>query len=402
MQIGPWIATNVVGGRLVYPSLGAAGLAPGTSTHLFYAALCFGLATSLVYYRRQRLDAESLRRQELRLRREALAYLLFNGSLQTMVPSEFARQLSRLIAARSSFHRAALLLPPAEGGLAVAGSAGMDDLAVQALDRWGKDLHCDGKGLPEGIPPGDRIGTVSFHLQLERRIAGERSPLSAMCCSEVNVIPLRTSRSLLGALVVCARPRPNLAPADLPGSAAAPPLRAQLPLRELLEPLEALALRLTLQLAAPETGSVRANLSGSTRSQTSSRHFVHLRERHARGLHVPAPADPRPSDSHPAAALHDVKTTGKAHGVPTIPATPPKPIRLASSPLLETEALPHGLPSRRTLDQASHPLAPISTADALQSLLQRIDPAAPPLLRVTGSVSGRPPARLWKTSRPGS
>ena len=179
------------------------------------------------------------------------------------------------------------------------------------------------------------MATSSFTLTLDRR-CDERNPFSVMSCKEVHITPLRTARGLGGALVVCAQPRFAGRPSeilDLPLLASVP---ASLPLADLLQPLEALALRLSMQLAAPE------NETPVWPSRTAPR-----QERHSRS----AKARER--------AAHSEEHT-----------------------------------SRRSLDDQAAPLGSCSTTAALERVRQILDPGSAPLPCVVG-VSGRPPARLW-------
>ena len=151
------------------------------------------------------------------------------------------------------------------------------------------------------------------------------------------MVPLRTASGLVGALVVCARPRSARGSSetlDLSRLSGAAP---SLPLADLLQPLEALALRLTMQLTMPET---------ATRvwpARTGLR-----QERHTRSL---KPRERQAQD-------------------------------------LETS-------NRRSLDEMAAPLGAISTSSALERVRQIIDPGSAPLPCING-VSGRPPARVWR------
>ena len=340
MPIGPWIAAHFTGGRLMLASLGAAGtimgLSPHLSSHLVASVCGIALGGGLLGIRHHRVAGEVLHQQELTLRKELLAYLLFNGSPRSMAAPELGRQISRLIAVRSSFCRAALLLRGDAGALGVVGSAGFDDLCVDALTRWGQRVSGEDLSLAELAAGCERVATSSFTLKLDRRCE-ERNPLSTMSCQDVHIIPLRTASGLVGALAVCARPRfASRPPAPLElkrlsGGAAS------LPLSDLLQPLEALALRLTMQLAAPE------NVTPVWPARSVPR-----QERHTRSAKV-RERQPRSAENT----------------------------------------------SRRSLDETAAPLGAISTTLALERVRQILDPGSAPLPCVAG-VSGRPPARVWR------
>ena len=181
-----------------------------------------GVVSTALY--RQRV-AEQRCAQEARLRREATAYLTLDLPPGMMEDRQFARLASRTIATCSSFARAALLLRDGSGALVVAGSAGIDDLSVDALNRW-------------ATASGSQIGFCSFTVQLERR-APESGHycLEELGCARVHVVPISSSTGVLGAIVVCAGPH-----------AAVHAGMSDEQVRQLLEPVEALAWRLAAQL----------------------------------------------------------------------------------------------------------------------------------------------------------
>ncbi len=336
MPIGPWIATHITGGRLMLASLSAAGAVMGLSSHLVSSVCGIAFCGALLQVRRHRLAEELRHQQELALRKELLAYLLFNGSPRSMAAPELGRQLSRLIAVRSSFGRAALLLRDDAGALGVVGSAGFDDLSVEALNRWGQKVSPRDLSLAEIAAGCERVATSSFTLTLDRRCA-ERNPLSTMSCKEVHIVPLRTASGLVGALVVCARPRSSARSADPLELLGLPGIAAALPVADMLQPLEALALRLTMQFAAPE------NVTPVWPARTVPR-----QERHTRSA---------------------------------------KGRERASRSEEET--------NRRSLDERASPLGALSTTAALERVRRILNPVSAPLPCVSG-VSGRPPARVWR------
>ncbi len=316
-------------------SLGAAGAVTGLSSHFVTTAGVVALgAAALLQIRRNQLRSAAQHRQELALRKELLAYLLFNGSPRSMAAPDLGRQVSRLVAVRSSFGRAALILRDEAGVLSVAGSAGFDDLSIQALNRWGERVSGKDVSVAEIASGSDRIASSSFTLTLDRR-AEERNPLSTMSCKSVHLLPLRTARGIVGALVVCAEPRSTARTRD-PLELIRHPRAATLPLADLLQPLEALALRLTMQLAAPE------NVTPLWPARSTPRQDRHTRAATARDRQA------------------------KAEGT-----------------------------KRRSADAEIFPLETLSTAAALNRVRQALSPSAAPIERTAG-VSGQPPARLWR------
>ena len=140
------------------------------------------------------------RRRERRMEEELAAY----SHLDMRLPGdgdglELAARVSRLIAEKSPFHRAAMLVRDAQGQLIVAASAGMDDSTVQALKRWGEGVVAAERS--GGVRRGDgglgvRVGSKSFAVVLGKGPA-------AIGHSGAIVIPLWTTGGrLLGALAV--------------------------------------------------------------------------------------------------------------------------------------------------------------------------------------------------------
>jgi signal transduction histidine kinase len=142
------------------------------------------------------------RRRERRMEEELGAY----ARLDLRLPAEgdgfeLARRVSRLVAEKSAFSRAAMLVRDAEGKLVVAASAGMDDSAVQALNGWGEGVVAVERGGGCGVRRGEgglgvRVGDKSFAVVLGKG-------LGAMDYSGAIVTPLWTaSGRMLGALAV--------------------------------------------------------------------------------------------------------------------------------------------------------------------------------------------------------
>ena len=251
-----WSVHHPPGICLLLASLNLADAPATLALHLVYIVALLTLGGALLHLSRSQRDALSRCRHELALRKELLAYLLFNGSPRTMPAADLGRQITRLVAARSSFPRAALLLRNAANTLAVTGSTGFDDLSVDALNRWGSSVssaELSRTRIAAAIPC---FPTSSFTLQLDRRCS-QPTPLSSMSCRSVHIVPLRTAHGLLGALAVCTQPRPGIKTAETPDlSSPFAATESPLPIADLLQPIEALALRLTRQLAAPEPMTV--------------------------------------------------------------------------------------------------------------------------------------------------
>jgi signal transduction histidine kinase len=143
------------------------------------------------------------RRRERRMEEELAAY----ARLDTRISGargrdglELAGQVSRLIAEKSAFHRAAMLVRAADGTLTVAASAGMDEVTVHSLNAWGESVVAEersgGGGRRGDGGLGLRVGGKSFAVVLGRGTA-------AVGYSGAIVIPLWTTAGrMLGALAV--------------------------------------------------------------------------------------------------------------------------------------------------------------------------------------------------------
>jgi len=140
------------------------------------------------------------RRSERRMEEELAAYARLDVRLSADGDAvELARQVSRLMAEKSAFHRAAMLVGNAEGRLSVAASSGMDDSTVQSLNAWGEGVAASERGT--GVRRGDdglgvRLGAKSFAVVLGKMPAeiGYRRAI---------VTPLWTAGGrMLGALAV--------------------------------------------------------------------------------------------------------------------------------------------------------------------------------------------------------
>jgi signal transduction histidine kinase len=114
---------------------------------------------------------------------------------------ELEGQVSRLIAEKSAFHRAAMLVRSMDGKLVVAASAGMDDTMVHSLNAWGEGIAAEERGGGSGVRRGDgglgvRVGSKSFVVVLGKGT-------DTIGHSGAIVIPLWTMRGeMLGALAM--------------------------------------------------------------------------------------------------------------------------------------------------------------------------------------------------------
>jgi signal transduction histidine kinase len=159
-------------------------------------------AAGLAWCRRQWNEAE--RRRERRHREELEAYAQLDARLpQDGDVGKLARRVCQLVMESSAFKRVGMLVRNAESRLYVAGSVGMEDGIVQALNAWGERvMEAERSGGAEarrgdgGL--GIRVGSKCFAVVLNR---GSEE----VGCGRAIVIPLRTSGGrMVGALAVCA------------------------------------------------------------------------------------------------------------------------------------------------------------------------------------------------------
>jgi signal transduction histidine kinase len=147
---------------------------------------------------------EATRRRERQLREELEAY----AQLDARLPLDgdvrkLSRQVSQMVSQSSAFKRVGMLIRDAESRLYVAGSAGMEDTTLQALNAWAECMAEAERGRAAGAHRGDgglgiRVGNKCFAVVL-------KSEPEDVGQGRVIVIPLRTSTGkMLGALVVCA------------------------------------------------------------------------------------------------------------------------------------------------------------------------------------------------------
>jgi signal transduction histidine kinase len=159
-------------------------------------------AAGLAWCRMQWNEAE--RRRERRHREELEAYAQLDARLpQDGDVGKLARRVCQLVTESSAFKRVGMLARDVESRLYVAGSVGMEDVTVRALNAWGEGVVEAERGGEAGARRGDgglgmRVGSKSFAVVL----GGGRDEVG---CGRAIVIPLRTSAGrMVGALAVCA------------------------------------------------------------------------------------------------------------------------------------------------------------------------------------------------------
>jgi signal transduction histidine kinase len=145
---------------------------------------------------------KTARRREQRIRRQLEEY----AQLDVRLPQDGDLQklslcVSQMVSESSAFKRVGMLIRDAEGRLYVAGSLGMEDATVQALNAWGECVVEAERGGTAGARRGDgglgvRIGSKSFAVVL-------RCKPEEIGHGRAIVIPLRTSAGrMVGALAV--------------------------------------------------------------------------------------------------------------------------------------------------------------------------------------------------------
>ena len=138
------------------------------------------------------------RRRDRRVREEIEAYawldprLPVDGDVRAL-----GGMVCRIVAEKSRFYRAAMLVRDAEGRLYVAGSAGIDEKTTSAVRKWGEGVDKGGQWGYASAEEVDHVGAKSFAVVL-----GESA--SGIGAERAIVIPIdMTSGRMVGALVVC-------------------------------------------------------------------------------------------------------------------------------------------------------------------------------------------------------
>jgi signal transduction histidine kinase len=173
------------------------------------------------------------RRRERREQEELQAYARLDVRLTTEVGvGEVARRVSRLMAEKSAFPRTAMLVRDADGRLAVAGSAGIDEATTELLNTWAEGVEEDGrKGRIGGRRAADGLGRRVGMNGIAVLLGKGREEMEFQWAV---VIPLwATGGRMMGALAVGADRLRNV---------------GQRELDEALEPIEALAVKVALEM----------------------------------------------------------------------------------------------------------------------------------------------------------
>jgi signal transduction histidine kinase len=179
-----------------------------------------GLAIAAVLMANQQRIHDKERHRDRRIREELEAYARLDARLRGDEDvRELAKRVCRLVAKKSAFQRVAMLARDTEGYLYLAGSIGMEEITIHALESWGKQVM-EEEDIDEQA--GIRVGERSF-----AGVLGKES--AEVGCGRAILVPLRTTGGSAGALAVCA------------DSLMA--LRRQT-VEEAISPLEALALKL--------------------------------------------------------------------------------------------------------------------------------------------------------------
>jgi hypothetical protein len=276
--------------------------------------LWFALISLALWYRTREHKLE--RRRDRLLREELEAYARLDAILPPGGDARaFAKRICRTISDKSAFRRSALLLRNAEGRLYVAGSAGMDDLAVAALADWaaqaawgkqtseqqsGTAAHCGTAAhsgqlhsFPQEANPGRRASARSFLLGLPAQNVSEgpEGPDQDFYTDQ-NLYTLPVGRATLHDLDGRAVLLPLRTPAgSLTGALAVSP-DADLPpwtpnLAEALSPLETLAGRLARAL---DSAAVAERLVRSEKLAAAQAHAAQFGSGVARELTHPLTA----------------------------------------------------------------------------------------------------------------
>jgi signal transduction histidine kinase len=159
----------------------------------------FAVVLGLAWCRMQWGEAE--RRRDQRHRSELEAYAQLDARLpQDDDIGDLARRVCLLVTEMSPFRRVGMLVRDPESRLSVAGSVGMEDTIVKALNALGERVveaeRAGGAGARRGDGGlGVRIGSRCFAVVLGGEVG----------CGRAILIPLRSSAGrMVGALAVCA------------------------------------------------------------------------------------------------------------------------------------------------------------------------------------------------------
>lgn len=101
-----------------------------------------------------------------------------------------AKRVCRLVSEHSAFSRVALLILNPRGQMPCAGSCGMDELALNALDKLGRQLLQDERTVVEKAP-------ASFAIVLNEQDEWSAVPE----CAEMTIVPLRLRTGKLAGLI---------------------------------------------------------------------------------------------------------------------------------------------------------------------------------------------------------
>ena len=213
-----------------------------TAEHWVCLMALGGMSAAFGRMVRQSREHMEEQRRERRLREEMEAY----ARLDVRMPldqhgesdlRELGKRVCRTVAEKSVFRKVALLTRDADGRLYVASSTGMDDLTVEALNRWGERVGkadhrqaAEGRKSRLGVELSQRRKSFVVELRLGEEI--ERGPQQVEMeedCRSMVVTPLwTTAGKMAGALVVCTE------------GVKVPHARAE----EAMTPLETLAVKL--------------------------------------------------------------------------------------------------------------------------------------------------------------
>lgn len=220
----------------------SSGLLGLTAEHWVCLMALGGMSAALGRMVRLSREQAEERQRERRLREEMEAY----ARLDIRMPldqhgesdlRELGKRVCRTVAEKSVFRKVALLTRDADGRLYVASSTGMDDLTVEALNRWGERVGkadhrqaAEGRKGKAGTELSPRRKSFVLELRLGDEPDGRQQRLEAEeDCRSMVVTPLwTTAGKMAGALVVCTE------------GVKVPHARAE----EAMTPLETLAVKL--------------------------------------------------------------------------------------------------------------------------------------------------------------
>ena len=186
IEIWELVRSNLEGHRVV----AAGGLSGATALSLLWRA---------AGVRAEERERKARAHEELEAYAQLDARLPADGDVRVL-----GKRVCRVVVEKSAFRKAAMLERDADGRLFVAGSAGVDDVTVEALNDWGRRVVAVRSGVePLAGQVGVEVGVKSFEMMLVA-VNELAKPEPGQVRRVTLVAPMWSAGGrLVGALVVC-------------------------------------------------------------------------------------------------------------------------------------------------------------------------------------------------------